>query len=97
MRKNTIASGIWPVVDSEDLGGEESAPAMESLSIDSAGAMMWDMASTRLAYAAHQLAKAEISIDPPTDIIAATNESEIAAVLIEVAVNLRQYSLNILT
>ena len=96
MRKNTIASGIWPVVDSEDLGGEESAPAMESLSIDSAGAMMWDMASTRLAYAAHQLAKAEMSIDHPTDIITATNESEIAAVLTQAAANIQQHSLNIL-
>tara|TARA_B100001964_G_scaffold241254_1_gene313242 strand:+ start:177 stop:389 length:213 start_codon:yes stop_codon:yes gene_type:complete len=70
---------------------------MEGLSVISAADMMWDMADVRLAGAAHQLAKAEISIDPPTDIIAATNESEIAAVLIEVAVNLRQYSLNILT
>ena len=70
---------------------------MEGLSVISAADMMWDMADVRLASAAHQLAKAEISIDPPTDIIAATNESEIAAVLIEVAVNLRQYSLNILT
>ncbi len=58
--------------------------------------MMWDMASTRLAYAAHQLAKAEMSIDPPTDIITATNESEIAAVLTQAAANIQQHSLNIL-
>ena len=57
---------------------------------------MGDMASTRLAYAAHQLAKAEMSIDPPADIITATNESEIAAVLTQAAANLQQYSLNIL-
>ena len=57
---------------------------------------MWDMASTRLAYAAHQLAKSEMSIDPPVDIITATNESEIAAVLTQAAANLQQYSLNIL-
>ncbi len=58
--------------------------------------MMWDMANTRLAYAAHQLAKAEMSIDPPTDIITATNESEIAAVLTQAAANIQQHSLNIL-
>ena len=69
---------------------------MEAFSIDSAGAMMWDMASTRLAYAAHQLAKAEMSIDPPADIITAPNESEIATVLTQAAANLQQYSLNIL-
>ena len=69
---------------------------MEALTIDSAGAMMWDMASTRLAYAAHQLAKSEMSIDPPANIITATNESEIAAVLTQAAANLQQYSLNIL-
>ena len=69
---------------------------MEALSIDYAGAMMWDMASTRLAYAAHQLAKSEMSIAPPADIITATNESEIAAVLTQAAANLQQYSLNIL-
>ena len=57
---------------------------------------MWDMASTRLAYAAHQLAKAEMSIDPPADIITTTNESEIAAVLTQATANLQQYSLNIL-
>ena len=57
---------------------------------------MWDMASTRLAYAAHQLAKSEMSIDPPANIITATNESEIAAVLTQAAANLQQYSLNIL-
>ncbi len=57
---------------------------------------MWDMASTRLAYAAHQLAKSEMSIDPPANIINATNESEIAAVLTQAAANLQQYSLNIL-
>ena len=69
---------------------------MAALSIDSAGAMMWDMASTRLAYAAHQLAKSEMSIDPPANIITATNESEIATVLTQAAANLQQYSLNIL-
>ena len=69
---------------------------MEAFSIDSAGAMMWDMASTRLAYAAHQLAKAEMTIEPPTDIITAGHESEIAGVLIQAANYLQQYSLNIL-
>ena len=69
---------------------------MAALSIDSAGAMMWAMADMRLAHAAHQLAKAEMSIDPPADIITATNESEIATVLTQAAANLQQYSLNIL-
>ena len=54
------------------------------------------MASSQLGKAAHQLAKAEMSIDPPVDIITATNESEIATVLTQAAANLQQYSLNIL-
>jgi len=37
-----------------------------------------------------------MSIAPPADIITATNESEIAAVLTQAAANLQQYSLNIL-
>jgi hypothetical protein len=57
---------------------------------------MWDMASVRLAYAAHQLAKTEMSIELPTDMITAASEAEIAAVLIESADDLQQYSLNIL-
>ena len=61
---------------------------MEALSINSAAAKMWDMASVRLAYAAHQQA--------PTEMISAGNEAEIAAVLIEAADDLQQYSLNIL-
>ena len=69
---------------------------METLSIDSAGAMLWDTATARLAYAAHQLAKAEMEIDPPTDTLTAASESEIAAVLLQAAGDLQQYSLNIL-
>ena len=69
---------------------------MEGLSINSAAAKMWDMASVRLAYAAHQLAKTEMSIEPPTEMISAGNEAEIAAILIEAASDLQQYSLNIL-
>ena len=33
---------------------------MEALSINATAVKMWDMASVRLAYAAHQLAKTEI-------------------------------------
>ena len=69
---------------------------MEALSINSAAAKMWDMASVRLAYAAHQLVKTEMSIESPTEMISAGNEAEIAAVLIEAADDLQQYSLNIL-
>ena len=69
---------------------------MEALSINSAAAEMWDMASERLAYAAHQLAKTEMSIESPTEMISAGNEAEIAAILIEGASDLQQYSLNIL-
>lgn len=69
---------------------------MEGLSINSAAAKMWDMASVRLAYAAHQLAKTEMSIEPPTEMISAGNEAEIAAILIKAASDLQQYSLNIL-
>lgn len=54
------------------------------------------MASVRLAYAAHQLAKTEMSIESPTEMISAGNEAEIAAILIEAASDLQQYSLNIL-
>ena len=43
-----------------------------------------------------QLAKAEMTIEPPTDIITAGHESEIAVVLIQAANDLQQYSLNIL-
>ena len=57
---------------------------------------MCNMAILRLAYAAHQLAKAESSIEPPVDVITAVSESEIAAVLTEAADDLQQYSLNIL-
>ena len=38
---------------------------MEVLSINSAAAMMWDMASERLAYAAYQLAAAKPPVAPP--------------------------------
>ena len=68
---------------------------MEALGINSAAAEMWDMASERLAYAAHQLAKTEISIDPHIALITVGNESGIAAVLTETASDLHQYSLNI--
>ena len=57
---------------------------------------MWNMAIVRLAYAAHQQAKTEMSIEPPTEMISAGNEAEIAAILIEAASDLQQYSLNIL-
>ena len=65
---------------------------MEMMAID----IIWDMASSQLGKAAHQLAKSEMSIDPPVDIITATNESEIATVLTQAVANLQQYSLNIL-
>lgn len=54
------------------------------------------MAIVRLAYAAHQQAKTEMSIESPTEMISPGNEAEIAAILIETANDLRQYSLNIL-
>ena len=54
------------------------------------------MASVRLAYAAHQLVKTEMSIESPTEMISAGNEAEIDAILIEAASDLQQYSLNIL-
>ena len=57
---------------------------------------MWNMAIVRLAYAAHQQVKTEMSIESPTEMISAGNEAEIAAVLIEAADDLQQYSLNIL-
>ena len=57
---------------------------------------MWNMAVVRLAYAAHQQAKTEMSIEFLTEMISAGNEAEIAAVLIEAADDLQQYSLNIL-
>ena len=57
---------------------------------------MWNMAIVRLAYAAHQQAKTEMSIESHTEMISAGNEAEIAAVLIEAADDLQQYSLNIL-
>ena len=69
---------------------------MEALDIDAAGMMMWDAATTRLAEAAHQLAKAEPVIESPVDMLTAGNESEIATLLIQAASDLEQYSLNIL-
>ena len=69
---------------------------MESLSINSAAAKMWSMAVVRLAYAAHQQAKTEMSIEFLTEMISAGNEAEIAAILIEAASDLQQYPLNIL-
>ena len=56
---------------------------MEALSINSTAARMWDVASVRLAYAAHQLVKTEMSIESPTEMISAGNEAEIATVLID--------------
>ena len=46
---------------------------------------MCNMAIVRLAYAAHQQAKTEMSIESPTEMISAGNEAEIAAILIEAA------------
>ena len=69
---------------------------METLNIDAAGMMMWDSATSRLADAAHQLAKTETVIEPPVDMISASSESEIAAGLVQVANDLQQYSMNIL-
>ena len=69
---------------------------MEALSINSAGAKMWNMAIVWLAYAAHQQVKTEMSIESPTEMISAGNEAEIAAILIKAASDLQQYSLNIL-
>ena len=57
---------------------------------------MWNMAVVRLAYAAHQQAKTEMPIEFLTEMISAGNEAEIAAILIEAARDLQQYSLNIL-
>ena len=53
---------------------------------------MWNMAIVRGAYAAHQQAKTEMSIESHTEMISA----EISAILIEAASDLQQYSLNIL-
>ena len=50
----------------------------------------------RLVYAAHQQAKTEMSIEFLAEMISAENETEIAAILIEGASDLQQYSLNIL-
>ena len=69
---------------------------MEALDIDAAGMMMWDAATTGLAEAAHQLAKAEPVIESPVDVLTAGNESEIGTLLIQAASDLEQYSLNIL-
>ncbi|MDP7049841.1 MAG: hypothetical protein QF721_10340 [Verrucomicrobiota bacterium] len=69
---------------------------METLDTDATGMMMWDAATTRLADAAHQLAKTEMGIEPPVDMMAASSESEIAANLVQAASDLQQYSLNIL-
>jgi len=69
---------------------------METLGIDAAGMIMWDAATTRLAEAAHQLAQAEPVIESPVAALTAGNESEIAALLIQAASDLQQYSLNIL-
>ena len=57
---------------------------------------MCNAAIVRLAYAAHQQSKTEMSIESPTEMISAGNEAEIAATLIEAASDLQQYSLNIL-
>ena len=53
---------------------------------------MCNAAIVRLAYAAHQQAKTEMSIESHTEMISA----EISAILIEAASDLQQYSLNIL-
>jgi hypothetical protein len=54
------------------------------------------MAILRLAYAAHQQPKTEMSIESHTEMISDGNEAEIAAILIEAASDLQQYFLNIL-
>ena len=57
---------------------------------------MCNMAILRLAYAAHQQPKTEMSIESHTELTSAGNEAEIAAILIEAASDLQQYSLNTL-
>ena len=57
---------------------------------------MCNMAILRLAYAAHQQPKTEMSIESHTEMISDGNEAEIAAILIEAASDLQQYFLNIL-
>ena len=50
---------------------------------------MCNMAIVRLAYADHQQAKTEMSIESPTEMISAGNQAEIAASLIKAASDLK--------
>jgi hypothetical protein len=69
---------------------------MEGFSIGLAGMIIADAAATNLANVAHDLAKSEIVIEPPVEMLSAGGEGEIAAVLFQAANDIQQYSLNIL-
>ena len=53
-------------------------------------------AETRLANAAHDLAKSELSIEPPVEMITATHESAIASTLARTVDELYGHALDIL-
>ncbi len=69
---------------------------MEAFSIGPAGMIIAETAATSLANVAHDLAKSEMVIEPPVEMLSASGQGEIAAVLLQAASDLQQYSLNIL-
>ena len=69
---------------------------MEAFSIGHAGMIIAETAAKNLANVAHDLAKSEMVIEPPVEMLSASGEGEIAAVLLQAASDLQQYSLNIL-
>ena len=69
---------------------------METYSIGPAGLILAETAAMNLANVAHDLAKSEMVIEPPVEMLSASGGGEIAAVLLQVANDLQQYSLNIL-
>jgi len=69
---------------------------MEAYSISTAGMIIAEAAATNLANVAHNLAKSEMVIEPPVEMLSSSGEGEIAAVLLQAANDLQQYSLNIL-
>ena len=68
----------------------------DSIDTLSSARQLQQTAETRLANAAHDLAKSELSIEPPVEMITAAHESEIASILTRTADEMYAHALDIL-
>ena len=68
----------------------------DSIDTLSSARQLQQTADTRLANAAHDLAKSELSIEPPVEMITAAHESAIASTLTRTADQMYGHALDIL-